>query len=116
MKLDALFSCSGGDWYGFHKKQVGTHYVKLVFLHPVGSMGHIVRSGVSRVRNIDPLFFILSGPGAVSIKSKLGQVMQNLWFWIRWDLGGPHTAFRWVWSGKRRCPIFYAQVALVQVP
>jgi hypothetical protein len=30
-----------------HKKRARTRYVKLVFLHPVGTMGHVVRSGAS---------------------------------------------------------------------
>jgi hypothetical protein len=30
-----------------HKKRTGTHYVELVFLHLVWSMGHVVRAGSS---------------------------------------------------------------------
>jgi hypothetical protein len=30
-----------------------------VFLHPVGSAGHVVHSGASEARNVDALFFIL---------------------------------------------------------
>jgi hypothetical protein len=46
------------DRYGFHEKQVGTHYIKFVFLQSVGSVGHIVCSAASGPRNIDTLFFM----------------------------------------------------------
>jgi hypothetical protein len=57
--VDALFLMFGWDWYGFHKKCIGTRDVELVFLHPVGSMGHVGHSGASGTRNVDPLFFML---------------------------------------------------------
>jgi hypothetical protein len=47
------------DWYGFHKKCVGTRYVKLVFLHPVGVTGHVVHYITYGERNVDELFFML---------------------------------------------------------
>jgi hypothetical protein len=47
------------DRYKFHKKCIETPYAKLVFLHPVVSMGHVVDSGASGARNIDALFFML---------------------------------------------------------
>jgi hypothetical protein len=49
----------GWDRYGFHKKCAGTRYTKLLFLHPMGSAGHVVHSGASGVRNVDTLIFML---------------------------------------------------------
>jgi hypothetical protein len=53
------FSCSGGTGTNSTKKHVGALYAKLVFLHPVGSVGHVVHSGVYRARNVEALFFLL---------------------------------------------------------
>jgi hypothetical protein len=49
----------GWDRYGFHEKCVETHYIKLVLLYSVGSVGHVVHFGVFGERNIDTLFFML---------------------------------------------------------
>jgi hypothetical protein len=54
--VDALFFMHGWDQDVFHKMCTRTHYVKLAFLHPVGSTGHVVHSGASRVQNIDTIF------------------------------------------------------------
>jgi hypothetical protein len=45
--------------YGFHKKHARTRYIKLVFLHLVGSMDHVVHSGEYGAQNIDALFLML---------------------------------------------------------
>jgi hypothetical protein len=67
---------------GFHKKGVDTHYTEIVFLHLVGSTGHVVHSRASGARNIDALFSCLGGSGAVSIKSAMGHVAPNLFFYL----------------------------------
>jgi hypothetical protein len=46
----------GAVW--LHKKHARTHYTEIVFLHPVGYVGHVVDSGGPR-HEIDALFFRL---------------------------------------------------------
>jgi hypothetical protein len=48
------------DHYIFDKKLVGACYTELVFLHPVGSVGHVGYSGGSRAQNVDALFLMVS--------------------------------------------------------
>jgi hypothetical protein len=80
------FFMLGWDRYGCDRKHTKTHYAKLMFLHPVGSTGHVVYSGSSEPLNNDAVFFILGWPGSVSIKTVSGCVAPNLNFCIRWDL------------------------------
>jgi hypothetical protein len=62
---------------GLHKKHAGECYAKLLFLHPVGSTGHIVHP----VHDTSTHYFSCSGgPNAVSIKSALGHITLNLCF------------------------------------
>jgi hypothetical protein len=56
---DALFFMIGWAWCWSHKKHIGTQYIELVFLHHVGYVGHVVRSGVSGAQNVDALFFMI---------------------------------------------------------
>jgi hypothetical protein len=70
----------------FHKKRVEGRYAKLVFLHPVGSMGHVAHSDAYGHKISTHYFSCLGGLGAVSIKSVSGHVTPNLCFRIRWDL------------------------------
>jgi hypothetical protein len=50
---------TGWAQFGSHKKRTGTRYAKLVFLHLVGSTGHVVCSVASGAQNIDALFLML---------------------------------------------------------
>jgi hypothetical protein len=45
--IDVLFFVLRWAQYGFHKRRVGTHYVELVLLDPVGYAGHVVHSDAS---------------------------------------------------------------------
>jgi hypothetical protein len=58
MSMQYFHARVGQVWF-FHNKRLETSYVELVFLHPVGSAGHVVHSSASRAQNIDALFFKL---------------------------------------------------------
>jgi hypothetical protein len=45
--VNTLFFMVGWDRYVFDKKRIRTRYAELVFSHLVGSVGHVVLSGVS---------------------------------------------------------------------
>jgi hypothetical protein len=55
----ALFFILEWDRNGFDKKHAGRHYAELLFLHPAGSMSHVVHFSVSGLRNVDALLFML---------------------------------------------------------
>jgi hypothetical protein len=59
MKLQSTICHAWEGPVQIYKKRVETRYIKLVFLHPVGSAGHIVHSSASGMRNVDALFFTL---------------------------------------------------------
>jgi hypothetical protein len=49
---DAIFLMLRWDRCGFKKMCAETRYAEVVFLLPVGSVGHIVHSGASGARNV----------------------------------------------------------------
>jgi hypothetical protein len=59
VKRDRTIFMLGWDQYGLEKKHTGTRYVELVFLHSVGTTGHVVHSVASGAPNVDgnPLGF-----------------------------------------------------------
>jgi hypothetical protein len=49
----------GWDHYGFHKKRARTSYKELVFLHPMGYVGHVVHSSKTEAQKVNGLFLML---------------------------------------------------------
>jgi hypothetical protein len=48
----------GWDRYRFEKNRTRTRCAKIVFLHPMGYVGHVVHSGDFGARNMGTLFFM----------------------------------------------------------
>jgi hypothetical protein len=73
----------GWDQYRFDKKCIRTCYAELVFLHPVGSVGHVEHSGASGVQNGNALFFMLGWDQYRFDKKYAGTCYTKLMFFIR---------------------------------
>jgi hypothetical protein len=76
----------GWDQYRFDKKSIVTGYVELLFLHLVGSVGHVVHFVTSGRESLMHYFLCSGGTGTDLTKSISGHIMPNLCFCIRWDL------------------------------
>jgi hypothetical protein len=97
MTYRALFFMFGWVWCGFHKKHAGIHYAELVFLHPVGSVGHAVHSGYRFQKSNETHY-------------------TELMFLHPVGSAGSHSAFLVHLGTKRQRTIFHARVGLVQIP
>jgi hypothetical protein len=85
--IDSLFFMLGWTQCGSHKKRARGRYTKFVFLHPGGSVGHVVRSGASE-RKILMHYFLCSGrPGVDLTKTAAGHNRPKLCFCILVCLG-----------------------------
>jgi hypothetical protein len=74
------------DQYGFHRKHSGTRYTELAFLHPVGSMGHVVVPVHPGLKTLTHYFLCSGGNGTDSTKREPGNITPNLCFCMQWDL------------------------------
>jgi hypothetical protein len=93
--VDAIFFMLGWDRYGFDKMLARTRYTKLVFLHPVGSVGHLVHSVCPGGETSKHYISCSGGPGAVSIKSAPGTLCRTCVFASGW-IYESHGAFQCV--------------------
>jgi hypothetical protein len=122
------FSCTGGSLQ-FAERHARIRYTEVVFLHPVGSTGHVVHSGASGTRNVNALFFMLEwdrygfhikcpGKKCQRIIFHAGVGLVRIPQKARWDtlcrtcvfatggISGSLTAFWCVWGMKRRHTFF----------
>jgi hypothetical protein len=78
--VDTLFFMPRWVQYKFDKKCIGTRYAELLFLHPVGSVSHVVRFGAFGDRIIDTLFFKLRWDRYVFDKKRFRTRYVELYF------------------------------------
>jgi hypothetical protein len=106
VKYQCLFFLLGCAWCGFHKKSDGTRYTEYVFLHSVGSVGHIVHSGVSSLLNIDALFSMLEWERYGFHKKRVGTCYAKLVFFASGGIYVSRSTFQSVQGVKRHHTIF----------
>jgi hypothetical protein len=113
--VDALFFMLGSDRYGFPKRSAsGHHYVELVFLHPLGSVGHLVHSSVLGLQNIEALFFMLRWDRYGFYKKCDGTCYVERVF-LSGGICGSRGVFQCIRRVKRRCTYFHARVGTVRI-
>jgi hypothetical protein len=103
------FYCSVGTSTDSTEKHVRTCYDELMFLHPVGSAGHVVYSSASGARNVNTIFFMLRWDWYGFHKKLLETRTMNFVF----AFGGIYVsrcAFQCAWATKRQCTICHARV------
>jgi hypothetical protein len=89
----------GWGRYGFDKNRIGTHYIEHVFLHPLGSAGHVVHFGASMTRNVGALFSCLVEPVCIRRKARRDMFRQTC-VSTSGGICGPRSAFRCVGGAK----------------
>jgi hypothetical protein len=82
MKCQCTIFMLGWARSGFHNKRAGTCYVEHMFLHLVGSVGHIVILVCPTFETSAHYFSCSGAPIAAPIKGMPGHVMVNLCFCI----------------------------------
>jgi hypothetical protein len=104
--IDALFFMLVWARCGFQKKHSERHYVKLVFLYLMGSIGHILHYSASEARNVDALCFILGWARCGFHKKTPRETLSQTCVFVFGGIYGACSAFRCVRGAKRRCTIF----------
>jgi hypothetical protein len=93
------------DQYGFDKKRIGRRYTELVFLHPIGSVGHVAHSGTSGHETSTQYFSCSGETGMDATIMAPRHVTPNCVFASGW-ISGSRSAFRCVHVVKCR-PTFF---------